>query len=72
MPGDRKPVAADRRRYRVDYDLAYDGGGARWTGYYRFATSARLAMVWNRWIASWGGTAILHDSRQEREDTNAG
>jgi hypothetical protein len=46
-------------RWRVDFDLAYDGGGSAWAQYYRTKLGARLSMFWNRFIASWGGKAEL-------------
>lgn len=49
------------RRWRVDYDLAYDGGGCRWSGYYRTRVGARVAAFWNFYVASWGGSAVLHE-----------
>jgi hypothetical protein len=49
------------RRWRVDYDLAYDGGGTCWSGYYHWKILALIASFWNVYISSWGGTAILFD-----------
>lgn len=60
------------RRYRVRYDLAYDGGGAAWIGYYRTLRGARVAVWWNRNVASWGGIAEILDTQSgewvDRED----
>lgn len=50
------------RRWHVRYDLAYDGGGSRWVGYYRTQVGAKVAVWWNRNVASWGGSAQLVDS----------
>lgn len=50
------------RRYWVEYDLAYDGGGSRWTGYYKWLWIARIAMFYNVRIGSWGGSAKLLDT----------
>lgn len=50
------------RRWHVRYDLAYDGGGSQWVGYYRTFTGAKLAVWWNRNVASWGGTAAIFDA----------
>ncbi len=47
------------RRWHVRYDLAYDGGGGEWVGYYRSLLGAKIAVWWNRNIASWGGTAEI-------------
>lgn len=60
-PKERKVKDKSHRRYRVDYDLAYDGGGSRWMGYYRTSTGARIAAFWNYHFASWGGSAELVD-----------
>jgi hypothetical protein len=48
------------RRYRVDYDLAYDGGGSEWSGYYRTHLGARIAAFYNYHLASYGGRAALY------------
>lgn len=49
------------RPWRVDYELAYEGGDLGcWSGYYRTYTGARIAAFWNQYFASYGGTAILH------------
>ena len=59
-----KPVRDHSHRpWRVDYDLAYDGGGTTWTGYYRGRRRAILAIWWQRNVASWGGTADLRGNR---------
>jgi hypothetical protein len=59
-----KPERDDSgRRYRVEFDLIYDGGGSSWTGWYRTYFGARWAMFWmRRFPFSWGGTAELFDS----------
>lgn len=49
------------RRWRVDYDLVYDGGSSTWTGHYRTHRGARLAAWRNYHLSSWGGTADLTD-----------
>jgi hypothetical protein len=49
------------RRWRIEYDLAYDGGGGRWNGYYRTQLGARICAFLNLYVLSWGGGAILHD-----------
>jgi hypothetical protein len=59
------------RRWRVDYDLAYDGGGTSWKGYYRTRWGARVAAWWNYHFASWGGSAVLVEQQQPvPDDTN--
>ena len=61
-PKAKKPrLSAKIRKYRVAYDLAYDGGSSKWDGLYRTLVGARLAIFWNRKVASWGGTAVLYD-----------
>ena len=54
------------RRWRVEYDLAYDGGGSAWTAYYRTRLGAVLARWWHYYLASWGGTAVVTDMRAQR------
>ena len=49
------------RRWVVQYDLAYDGGGARWDGHYTWRIQALIMMLYNKYIASWGGMAVLID-----------
>jgi hypothetical protein len=48
-------------RWRVDFkNLAYDGGGSQsWTQYYWTKIGARISMLWNLHISSWGGDAEL-------------
>lgn len=48
-------------RWRVDFDLAYDGGGAAWTQYYKTKIGACFSMVWHKYVASWGGKAELKE-----------
>jgi hypothetical protein len=55
------------RRWHVAYDLAYDGGGSRWTGHYRTWIGARIAIAFNLGFASWGGTAALTDTEAARD-----
>lgn len=61
---------ADRRRRKlarkkllanfiVEYDLAYEGGGGRWNGYYRTMWVARIAAWYHVHVGSWGGSADL-------------
>lgn len=59
-PRPRKPRDHSHRPWHVRYDLAYDGGGSRWDGYYRTLWGAKIAMIWNVRVASWGGSAILN------------
>lgn len=52
------------RRWYVFYDLAYDGwGSGKWVGYYRTKTGARVALLWNKYVSSWGGTAVLKENK---------
>ena len=55
------------RRWRVDYDLAYDGGGTEWSGYYHTRPLALIAAWYHSYIGSWGGTAILFDQTDPTE-----
>lgn len=55
----RAQAVREKRPYRVDYDLAYDGGCSIWSGYYRTQVGARVAAWWNVHVSSWGGTAAL-------------
>lgn len=54
------------RRWHVQYDLAYDGGGSKWTGYYRTKIVAYIAIYWNYYFASWGGSAVLVDTWEDK------
>lgn len=63
---ERRQSRAEKRRYRVDYALAYDGGGSGWSGYYRTRAGAKVASWWNVHVLSWGGTAVLE--KRERSD----
>ena len=54
------------RRWRVVYDLVYDGGGAYWNGYYRTLIGALVAKWWNLHFSSWGGTTLLIDQNKYR------
>lgn len=57
----RKEEARKRRaNFVVEYDLAYDGGGSRWNGYYKTYWGARAAAFWNVRFASWGGDAEIY------------
>jgi hypothetical protein len=49
------------RRWRVDYDLAYDFHSGEWSGYYPTRPIARIAAWWNVHVSSWGGSAVLVD-----------
>jgi hypothetical protein len=54
------------RRWRVDYDLAYDGGVTHWSGYYPNKAFAIIATWWNVSVSSWGGTAFLYDQEKDK------
>jgi hypothetical protein len=51
-----------RRPWWVVYDLAYDGGGSEWTGYYKARWQALVALWWNRHVTSYGGEARLYEN----------
>jgi len=55
------------RPWRVEYDLAYDGGGSSWTAYYRTRWGAKFSAWWNVHVSSWGGSAVLFDNKKEPE-----
>lgn len=59
---EERKLARQKRRAKfvVEYDLAYDGGGSRWNGYYRTYTGARAAALWNLHVSSWGGSAEVY------------
>ena len=61
----RRQSKAELRTWRVDYDLAYDGGGGCWSAYYRTRVGARIAAWWNVHVSSWGGTAVLNQGGEE-------
>ena len=72
-PSPSKQERAARRQakretfpFAVDYDLAYDGGGAAFTQYYRTRLAARWCAFWNVRIASWGGTAELREMTSDK------
>lgn len=52
------------RPWGVRFDLAYDGGGDAWTQFYRTKLGARISILWNKHIASWGGTAVLFENKE--------
>ena len=58
-PRERPYNEHTERPWRVDYDLAYDGGGSRWSKHYRTRLGARVSIWRNLYIASWGGSAVL-------------
>ena len=62
----RRQAKQEARPWAVRYDLAYDGGGSKWDGYYRTRFGAQLAAFWNVRIASWGGTAVLRENKAGR------
>lgn len=55
--------------WMVEYDLAYDGGGSRWKGYYRAKWWAKVCAFYNVRIGSWGGTAVLRMNPLYRRKT---
>lgn len=65
---DKKNAKHKRRRarkkrvanYRVEYDLAYDGGGSAFEEYYRTKIGARISAFFHLHVRSWGGSADLY------------
>lgn len=57
----RTPKDKSGRRWRVKYDLTYEGGGGEWSGYYRSKTMSFVCAWFNVYVASYGGTAIRID-----------
>lgn len=58
----RRKLEAKKRRanFVIEYDLAYEGGGGRWDGYYKTLWGARLGAFWeSHFPNSWGGSAII-------------
>jgi len=58
-PKPKRAKDKSHRPWRVEYNLTYDGGGSRWTGFYRTRTASRVAAWWNVHLSSWGGDATL-------------
>ena len=64
---DKKEAKVKRRRerrmaranYRMEYDLAYDGGGSAFNEYYKTRWGARIAAFFHLHVLSWGGSAEL-------------
>ena len=57
----RLEYRAATRRWRMHYDLAYDGGGSEFDQYYRTRFGARWSAFWHLHFRSWGGSAKLFD-----------
>lgn len=64
-PRRRKQKDLSHRPYRVDYSLAYDGGGSSFTCYYRSYFTARVCAFYHVRIGSWGGKAVLTKQKAE-------
>lgn len=63
----RKRRDKSQRRWRVEYDLAYDGGGDNeFTCYYRTKLGALIAAFFHQYIRSWGGSVVLFDQVGEK------
>jgi hypothetical protein len=57
----RRELRNQRRPWRVRFDLAYEGGGSEWDGFYRTLFGARVSILWQRSaLKSYGGSAVLH------------
>jgi hypothetical protein len=54
-----KRDVAKGRPWRVDYDLAYEGGGTAFKQYYRTRQGAIFSAFFHKFVRSYGGTAIL-------------
>lgn len=67
-PKERKKKDKSGYRYTVMYDLAYDFQAGEWVGHYRTKIGAHLAAFWNVHIASWGGRAILFDTKESKNE----
>lgn len=65
-PRERKTRDKSHRRWRMDAELAYDGGGGKWTDYYRTYLGARIAAFYHYHIASYGGSIEITDQQEER------
>lgn len=59
--------ARRNRRWRVEYDLAYDGGSSEFIEYYRTKIGAYIARFWNKHVTSWGGKAVLIDNHKKEK-----
>jgi len=65
---DKKQARKDRRRqkkmarshFRMNYDLAYDGGGSVFDEYYKTELGARISAFFHLHFRSWGGSAELY------------
>lgn len=49
-----------RANYRMEYDLAYDGGGSTFSEYYKTELGARVSAFFHLHFRSWGGSAELY------------
>ena len=63
----RKREARQLRRWRMEYDLIYDGGGSAFAVHYRTKLGARWSAFWHMHVRSWGGSAQLFDSAAPSE-----
>lgn len=64
-PKERKVRDVSHRRWRLDCELVYDGGGGKWRGYYRTLWGAKIAAWFHYHIASYGGHIGLTDTFKE-------
>lgn len=62
-PKERKAKDRSHLRYRLDCDLAYDGGGSRWSSYHKTKIGAKISAWYHYHIASWGGSIDLVDQQ---------
>lgn len=64
-PKEKKVKDVSHRRWRLDCELAYDGGGSKWHDYYRTLWGAKIAAWFHYHIASYGGHIELTDTFKE-------
>lgn len=55
-------------RWRVDWELAFDGGGETGTAYFATRWGARLYAWYMYHLASYGGVVELTDQETQREE----
>jgi len=66
----KPPRDKSHRKYRVCYNLLYDGGYVHWEGWYHFWILARLAIPLNMYVGAWEGKAVLYKRDAKGHDAN--
>lgn len=61
-PKEPKVRDVSHRRWRLDAELAYDGGASWWSNYYRTLWGAKIAAFMHYHVFSWGGSIELVDT----------